>query len=604
MTNPTTTQRLKERFPDLTFRPLVPPTQHPFYAPRKLEFIPNKHEFLPKGHLKEEGRRKIQVDTVLERNVAIVMRDGIKIYVDIFRPANSTDARVPAIIAWSPYGKGGSEAWDLKSIPHRMGVPLNRTSGYEAWEAPDPADWCRRGYAVVNADARGSQFSEGTLFLWGDQEAEDIYDTVEWLSKQPWCNGSVCMMGNSYLARAQITYGSRMSHPAMKALAPWEGFTDTYRQLFFRGGMSKNKAFRKLYAESFAGNLEIEDMEAMAQNHELYDAYWEGKYDHIEQIDVPLYILGSYSNPFHVYGSFDTFRRARTQHKWLRVHSTFEWYDLYRPESNHDLQRFFDRFCKGIQNGWEHDTPRLRLSLLGFDGSVPTIVERPEKEFPLARQQLTTYFLHGTDKSMKVLRSNTVCSVSHAGHSLDASSDFILRFTGYTEVAGYAKVRLWMSCDEKDDMDIVVQVRKVDKDGKVMTHMNFPAPDVESDLEDVCLYKYFGPQGFRRASHSVSRDESMSSRDGQEVFYRHDCQEKIPPGKIVPVEITLWPMGMVFGAGEGVMLRIAGHDMGGSLFPGLPVAGPDDENVGNHTVYTGGEYDSCLILPIVAGSGL
>ncbi|KAL4809155.1 alpha/beta-hydrolase [Aspergillus unguis] len=598
-----TTQKLKERFPDLPFRQLVPPAQHPFYAPRKLAFTPNKHEFLPRGHLKQEGRRKIQVDTTLERDVAVEMRDGVKIYVDVFRPANLADGKVPAIIAWSPYGKGGSEAWDLNSLAHRMGVPLDRTSGYEAWEAPDPADWCQRGYAVVNADARGSQFSEGTLFLWGEQEAEDIYDTVDWLAKQPWCNGSVCMMGNSYLAKAQIVFGSRLAHPAMKALAPWEGLNDVYRQLFFRGGMSMNKGFRRLFADAFAGSLELEDMEAMAQKHPLYDAYWEGKFDHIENIDIPLYILGSYSNPFHVYGSFHTFRRARTQHKWLRVHPTFEWYDLYRQESNDDLQRFFDRFCKGIQNGWEHDTPPLRLSLLGFDGPVPTIIERPEREFPLARQQLKTYFLHAANKSLTASKSDTVSSVSHAGHSLDASSDFILKFPEYTEVAGYAKVRLWMSCTEKDDMDVVVQVRKIDKNGKPMTHMNFPIPGLESDLEDVCLYKYFGSQGFLRVSHSVSRDSAMSSRDGQEVFYRHDCQEKIPPGKIVPVEITLWPMGMVFAEGEGVMLRVAGHDMCGSLFPGLPVGEPDDENVGDHTVYTGGEYDSCLVLPVVAGGG-
>ena len=48
-------------------------------------------------------------------------------------------------------------------IPHRAGVAKSTLSGYEKWEAPDPAEWCARGYAVVNADARGVFDSEGHI---------------------------------------------------------------------------------------------------------------------------------------------------------------------------------------------------------------------------------------------------------------------------------------------------------------------------------------------------------------------------------------------------------------------------------------------------------
>lgn len=201
----------------------------------------------------------------------------------------------------------------------------DRTSGYETFEGLDPADWCNRGYAVVNMDARGSQFSEGTLFFWGDQEAEDIYDTTDFLSKQPWRSGSVCMGGNSYLAKAQLCFASRLAHPALRALAPWEGFTDIYRQFFRRGGFAMNNAFARSYQAGVAGYHEVEDILRMIKDHPLFDDYWAGKYDEIENIDVPLYLLASFSNPFYTYGSFDTFRRARSAQKWLRVHSTFEW---------------------------------------------------------------------------------------------------------------------------------------------------------------------------------------------------------------------------------------------------------------------------------------
>jgi uncharacterized protein len=50
----------------------------------------------------------------------------------------------------------------------------------------------------------------------------------------------------------------------------------------------------------------------------------------------------------------------------LRVHSTQEWYDLYTKEGNEDLQRFVDRYTKGIENGWE-TTPHVRVSILRYN---------------------------------------------------------------------------------------------------------------------------------------------------------------------------------------------------------------------------------------------
>ena len=49
-------------------------------------------------------------------------------------------------------------------MPGRMGVPKDVTSDYEKFEAPDPAEWTARGYAVVNVDSRGAWDSEG--YLW------------------------------------------------------------------------------------------------------------------------------------------------------------------------------------------------------------------------------------------------------------------------------------------------------------------------------------------------------------------------------------------------------------------------------------------------------
>jgi predicted acyl esterase len=303
--------------------------------------------------------------------------------------------------------------------------PKNTTSGYEKFEGPDPAEWCERGYAIINVDARGAGMSEGNIAFWGQQEAEDIYDTIDWLAKQPWCNGSVAMVGNSWLAISQINFASRLTHPALKALAPIEAFSDPYREVIARGGMPHNPEFHnKVIMGGFAGPNFAENMPGMLAKHPLFDEFWATKQIHTENIiDIPLYILASYSSMLHTNGSFNTFRTTKSIKKWLRVHPYQEWYDLYRPEINNELQRYFDRYCKEIENGWEHDMPPVRLSLLGFENSpVKTILERHEQEYPLARQQLHSYYLDAVSKALVPELPSSASTISHAGHDLNASS--------------------------------------------------------------------------------------------------------------------------------------------------------------------------------------
>lgn len=159
-----------------------------------------------------------------------------------------------------------------------------------------------------------------------------------------------------------------------------------------------------------------------------------------------------------------------------------------------------------------------------------------------------------------------------------------------------------MSCKAKDDMDVVVQLRKVDNKGNLLAAVSFPAPVPESEAPEGETSKTYGPQGFLRASTAVSRDEARSSPDGQEVFYRHDREEKVAPGTIVPLDITLWPMGMLFAAGEGIMVRVAGHFLSEPPHQAMKPKETDDENAGQHHIHTGGKYDSSLVLPVVGTS--
>ena len=239
------------------------------------------------------------------------------------------------MIPWSPYGKTGTggQNYDFMA-PFRVGIPHERTTGYEKFEGPDPAEWSERGYAVINIDARGAGHSDGIITYFGDQEAEDIYDVIEWLIKQKWCNGSVVMMGNSWLSLSQINFASRMKHPALKALAPWESFNDFYRHAFNRGGHPHLRKFHAMISGGMAGPEGSEDVFAMTASRPLYDDYWEEKRIAIENIDdIPVYALASYSSMLHTYGSFALFRDSKTKQKWLRVHPYQECKFLLLPNS-------------------------------------------------------------------------------------------------------------------------------------------------------------------------------------------------------------------------------------------------------------------------------
>lgn len=77
------------------------------FSKRWHSFGPSK-EILPRGWQKAAGRRRLDEDLIFERDICITLRDGCKTHVDVFRPFLSEATPVPAILAWSPYGKQGN----------------------------------------------------------------------------------------------------------------------------------------------------------------------------------------------------------------------------------------------------------------------------------------------------------------------------------------------------------------------------------------------------------------------------------------------------------------------------------------------------------------
>src|SRR5579871_1579388 len=97
---------------------------------------------------------------LIQRDLPVPTRYGNNIYCDIFRPANSPKNLAP-IICWTPYGKQISMKYFSEHILHATGIKPDHISKYAGFEAADPAVFCPRGYAVINADIPGLWYGEG-----------------------------------------------------------------------------------------------------------------------------------------------------------------------------------------------------------------------------------------------------------------------------------------------------------------------------------------------------------------------------------------------------------------------------------------------------------
>src|SRR3954466_11473716 len=169
---------------------------------------------------------------IITKDERIQMRDGVHIAADIYRPEGT--GKVPALLAISPYGKE-LQAQALTLPPQAR--PSHLWNG--AIEAGDITEVVSRGYAHIIADVRGTGGSEGEMCgnynSGGHGDGKDIYDLVEWLAKQDWCDGNIGMVGISYFASVQIL-GAAEKPPHLKAIFVNGGHFDLY-ELCYHGGI-------------------------------------------------------------------------------------------------------------------------------------------------------------------------------------------------------------------------------------------------------------------------------------------------------------------------------------------------------------------------------
>jgi len=518
---------------------------------------------------------------VIERNVSVHLRDGTRIYIDIYRPDGPAGQRdLPILLGWSPYGKHNLSSrlpWPAADVAEGW------ISAYTAFEAPDPVYWCGHGYAVVFPDPRGSWYSEGELRHGGMGESQDCYDLIEWLGTRAWSNGRVGMSGVSYLTAIQWQVAP-LRPPRLAAINPWEGFTDWYREFCYHGGIPETSFVPRGSANLQYSLTRTEDTAANVRAHPLHDAYWTSKEQQLEAIEVPAYVVASWSDQgLHTRGTLEAYKRIGSKEKWLEVHGRKKWHYYYEPSRVEKQRRFFDHYLKQKP---EADLSAWPKVLVEVRERAHVGAFRAEQEYPLARTQFRKLFL---DAASGKLRDAPVSGQSATRYEMSGATTravFDYTFERDTELTGHMKLRLWVEAVEADDMDLFVAIQKLEADGSyvpfVFYAMNEDGP--------VAL-------GWLRASH---RELDVARSRPEQPVHPHTREQRLQPGEPTAVEIEIWPSSTLFRAGQQLRVVVQGSDIADQGLPNAPFARHEQtRNRGTHVIHSGGPRDSHLLIPVI-----
>ncbi len=536
-----------------------------------------------------------------ERNRFVAMRDGTRLACDVFRP--DAPGRFPALLSLSLYGKEVQRITDDRR-------PLSPRHGNGGQEAGDTRFFVSRGYAHVVADARGAGDSEGEYDFQGRLEQQDGYDLVEWIASQPWCDGSVGMLGMSYFAVVQHLVAAQQP-PHLKAIAPYEAYTDRYRHSVYHGGLLNEGFFHQWWGHVSIGAMrplmfrylsegeirrriaaldatpEIQDspylhlqLKYPEKNPLLFDFLVEpndapyyrerSACTMFDRIKVPALLMVRWSAwDIHLPGAFQAWQGLAGPKKMI-IFETLESTGPRRPWRDHQdvLLRWYDHWLKGNDTGMM-DEPPLRLLIKGRDEW------RDEREWPLARTQWTRFWLQAGGGLAREPGADGADSFVSDPYLVPGKPSPSLRYATpplerELEITGPGALTLSASIDRPDTGWIV--------------NLKDQAPDGATRMVT---------KGWLRASHrklDAARSKPYQPR------HPHDERVPVPLGEPIEYAIELREMCMTFREGHRLVLEIRAQD---SLAEEPIWYHQTNALPTRHTVHCGAVRASHLLLPVI-----
>jgi uncharacterized protein len=570
-----------------------------------------------------------------QRDLRIPMRDGVRLAIDVYRPDGQ--GPFPVLYAAALHNKDlqGPDMADVLP-PQPANVPL----WFGPIEAGDTRRFIANGYVHVIAQPRGSAKSEGHY----GNENTDHYDVIEWISRQPWCDGNVGMVGISGYAGEQWRAAAQ-GHPALKAIFPYDacsayggmfGFRD-----FYPGGVLHTFPYlldvfstvhehrdvpgelppeeEKLFAAAMANPdfkmyanlyniLTQKGQRTFIMYHSMVapwepDGTVEAAEEIFQKIKIPFYTgSGAYAYTYklHWLGAQHYFQNVKQAPRKLLFTGPAH---LERPfhEYHDEMIRWYDHWLKGIDNGIM-DEPPVRYWLMGANEW------RAGTDWPLCETQWRKLYLGNWER----LTSNPPDPPDQTGRAArepDVFTQMPLKKTMKVErlrymteplaedltIVGPISLTLYAAIDKADTNWIVI-LKDVGPDVSVVTarqgERTVPANLPERELT----------RGWLKASYRAI--DPARSKPG-EPFHTltRSSIKPVQPGDIVEYQIHILATANQFKARHRLCLEITSMDVPtgtGAMtdVEYIPYHVCRSETV-SHSIYHDAEHPSHLLIPVI-----
>ena len=578
------------------------------------------------GHY--EGYSKSIYDEWIQTSQYITMRDGVKIAVDIVRPAldgKPVEEPLPLVWTHSRYHRG-----------------LEVGGKYYSW-ATTVKTLIRHGYIAASVDARGCGASfgryEGTF---SPAESRDAYELTEWFAAQPWCDGNIGMYGTSYLGITQFMAASQ-APPHLKAIFPNMALFDIYN-IMYPGGV-----FRFDFVETWGSitrELDISTVALPVEKDIKGKMRDEAIKDHLDNWDIKLesrrlkfrdgdfYKNGFFRhNPSEnldsinksgiaVYqwnGWFDVFTRSACQ--WYAnldvpnkltigpwAHGSFD--KTKRAERRHltsiEQLRWFDYWLKGIDNGIMNE-PKINYALM----IEPDKWEwRSANTWPLPNEKRVNYYFNkGPSQSVQSVNDGLLSTrKSSNNEGIDKYSIDYSTTTGTSTRwdNGCGFPMKYPDMTENDRKGLTYTTPVLNEDIIIIGHpvitlyimLTANDGDFYAFLEEIDEkgFSHYITEGVLRASHrSLSKAPYKNLGLPYHSHFREDFKllDKNEPAALV---FDLHPTSVVFNAGHRIRVTITCADKDNAEVRYC------DRPTPVVSLYRNSKYPSCISLPVYSNN--
>src|SRR3954447_1726781 len=509
----------------------------------------------------------------------ITMSDGVKLRYAVELP--DATGRFPVAMKYDGYCEGTD--------------PMTCNEGHEA------TSLLAAGYAVLGVSIRGTGCSQGQFDLRSALERTDGAAAVEWAARQPWSTGHVGMFGDSFPGLTQP--GVAALHPeGLDAIAPWQIVDDLYRDVSYPGGVGNGEfgAFWGLGdqpAASTSGQLNgiaagdpqcaqsaasqaatnpTTNIFVTGLQHPYIDSFWTSRAIGVAatNIDVPAFGCGTWQDDeVGSRGSWTFWGRLDPKRTRVVAADGYHAQCVYSAAMDAQLVRFFDRFLKGEDNGFEA-TPHVQLwhETTGATDAKPSWVTTSSSWPPVTRTKrlylgsgsaLTTRrpsatqpadayvsptVSAGTEDGIVFGQQNELWKV--AGTPGGALAYTTPKLTRTLELLGPASLDLWLSSTATD------------------TNLQATITEVRPDGQELYVER-----GWLTASQRKLDPRATTATMPVHTHLESDV-EPLVPGTPTAMRVEILPFDHVFRAGSRIRLIIdTPSQTGGWNFKPLADAG-------------------------------